>query len=326
MQSKVFHLFFILFMITTPPILAAGEEIEKSPDDKQRERLQLFHKMQSVTGVPWYYLAAVNRFEHNIRKSEGDSLISLQISPSKWSGFLNPVSNDQQPASIQFFNGMGKDGNGDHLADSENGTDVLYTFADYIRQFGYTENDIRIALWEYYKRDKTVQIISAIANIYRTYGKLDLEEHAFPIPKRFNYTYHNTWGDSRGWGGHRIHEGTDIFADYGTPVRSTRYGYIEIMGWNRYGGWRIGIRDLDNVYHYYAHLSGFNDELEVGDVVQPGEVIGHVGSSGYGKPGTSGKFPPHLHYGMYKDNGKDEWSFDPYPHLKHWEKDNDGGA
>ena len=28
---------------------------------------------------------------------------------------------------------------------------------------------------------------------------------------------------------------------------------------------------------------------------------GGVGSSGYGPPGTSGKFPPHLHYGMYKD-------------------------
>jgi peptidoglycan LD-endopeptidase LytH len=45
-----------------------------------------------------------------------------------------------------------------------------------------------------------------------------------------------------------------------------------------------------------------------------------VGSSGYGPPGTSGKFPPHLHYGMYKDNGFTEWSFDPYPHLKMWER------
>lgn len=37
-------------------------------------------------------------------------------------------------------------------------------------------------------------------------------------------------------------------------------------------------------------------------------------------PGTSGKFPPHLHYGMYKDNGYTEWSFDPYPYLKQWER------
>ncbi|NEU03096.1 peptidase M23, partial [Escherichia coli] len=49
-------------------------------------------------------------------------------------------------------------------------------------------------------------------------------------------------------------------------------------------------------------------------------VIGSVGSSGYGPPGTAGKFPPHLHYGMYKDNGRTEWSFDPYPHLRAWER------
>jgi len=27
-----------------------------------------------------------------------------------------------------------------------------------------------------------------------------------------------------------------------------------------------------------------------------------------------------LHYGMYKDNGKNEWSFDPYPQLRTWER------
>jgi len=27
-----------------------------------------------------------------------------------------------------------------------------------------------------------------------------------------------------------------------------------------------------------------------------------------------------LHYGMYKDNGSREWSFDPYPFLRKWER------
>ena len=92
------------------------------------------------------------------------------------------------------------------------------------------------------------------------------------------------------------------------------------MGWNDYGGWRVGIRDMHNTYHYYAHLSGFNKEVKEGDIVEPGTVIGYVGSSGYGKEGTSGRFPPHLHYGMYKYNGRTEWAFDPYPYLKIWEK------
>ncbi|MBD2786716.1 peptidase M23, partial [Xenorhabdus sp. 3] len=44
------------------------------------------------------------------------------------------------------------------------------------------------------------------------------------------------------------------------------------------------------------------------------------GSTGYGPPGTAGKFPPHLHFGIYKDNGYTEWAFDPYMHLSLWER------
>ena len=32
-------------------------------------------------------------------------------------------------------------------------------------------------------------------------------------------------------------------------------GYVEALGWNQYGGWRIGIRSFDHKrYYYYAHL------------------------------------------------------------------------
>ena len=85
------------------------------------------------------------------------------------------------------------------------------------------------------------------------------------------------------------------------------------MGWNEYGGWRIGIRDNHNTYHYFAHLAYFDKGIKEGDIVEPGTLLGFVGSTGYGKEGTSGKFPPHLHYGLYKYNGKTEWAFDPYP-------------
>ena len=126
---------------------------------------------------------------------------------------------------------------------------------------------------------------------------------------------------SRGWGGRRMHEGTDLFASYSVPVKSTTFGKVEVMGWNDYGGWRIGIRDVNNTYHYYAHLSGYTKDLKEGDILEPGTIIGYVGSSGYGKQGTSGKFPPHLHYGMYKYNGRVEWAYDPFPSLKRWEQE-----
>ena len=41
----------------------------------------------------------------------------------------------------------------------------------------------------------------------------------------------------------------------GTPIIAVESGIIEQLGWNQYGGWRIGIRSFDGKrYYYYAHL------------------------------------------------------------------------
>ncbi|XPD22744.1 M23 family metallopeptidase [Bacillus haimaensis] len=289
------------------------------------KRNELYTKMQSITQIPWHYFAAVDQYERNIRRARRDipkatGVIGIYYKPEIWAGPLNPNPKDTNPSSIQFFSGVGQDGNGDGVADSTNDEDVLYTFATYLQSYGTDKENLKIALWDYYQRDKTVGLIMGHLKLYQTYQTLKLDKHAFPLPIRSNFSYKNTWGDARGWGGRRMHEGTDIFASYGVPVRSTCYGIIEIKGWNKFGGWRIGIRDINNTYHYFAHLNGFAKDLEVGQVVEPGQMIGSVGSSGYGPPGTAGKFPPHLHYGMYKDNGYTEWSFDPFPHLKSWER------
>jgi murein DD-endopeptidase MepM/ murein hydrolase activator NlpD len=312
-------------------VRAASPELTKA-ETQAREQKLLFEHMQAITGVPWYYLAAIDQYERSIHKSKKKTKdlsvpqnltqkTGIVFSPEAWSGFLNPNPEDTNPKTISFFGGLGKDGDGDGKAERNNDLDIVYTMASYLSGFGYTEDDIRIALWHYYAREKNVDIISQLATIYQHHNHLHLTGNAFPVPLHYNYSYRSTWGDPRGWGGRRIHEGTDIFADYGTPVRATQHGVIEIMGWNPYGGWRIGIRDINCIYHYYAHLNGFNKKFKVGDVVKPGDVIGYVGSSGYGKPGTAGKFPPHLHYGIYRDNGKAEYSYDPYPLLKNWERE-----
>ncbi|CRK81597.1 M23 family metallopeptidase [Neobacillus massiliamazoniensis] len=289
------------------------------------ERMRLYKKVETVTQIPWYYLAAIDQYERSIRLSrkdlpKPDRLIGIYIPPERWAGLTNPNPNDKNPLTIQFFNGIGVDGNGDRKASLKNDEDVLYAIAHYLLSYGVDNDNLKIGLWNYYHRDKSVGIIVGTAKVYRHFGRLDLDNRVFPMPIRSNHTYRSTWGDARGWGGRRIHEGTDIFADYGVPVRATNYGIIEMKGWNKFGGWRVGIRDINNTYHYFAHLSGFAKDLHVGQIVEPGMVIGSVGSSGYGPPGTSGKFPPHLHYGMYKDNGYTEWSFDPYPHLALWER------
>ncbi|MEI2356815.1 M23 family metallopeptidase [Mesobacillus zeae] len=311
---------FSLCLNTLPSIgFADGRE------DMHEKRMELYRQVEAATQIPWYYIAAVDQYERNVREARRDlpdpsGTAAIYIKPEEWSGLLNPNHSDNNPASIQFFQGTGFDGNGDGKAQLENDEDVLHAFAQQLLSFGTSHDNIRIGLWNYYHRDKAVGIIMDKAKIYKHFGRLDLDSHAFPVPLRSNHSYKNTWGDARGWGGRRIHEGTDIFAGYGVPVRATGYGIVEMKGWNKYGGWRVGIRDINNNYHYYAHLSGFSEDLKTGQVVKPGQVIGGVGSSGYGPPGTSGKFPPHLHYGMYKDNGYSEWSFDPYPHLRMWER------
>ncbi|WP_425457427.1 M23 family metallopeptidase [Bacillus marasmi] len=293
--------------------------------DLYARRMELYKKVEAATNIPWYYLAAIDQYERNVRLARRDipkaeGVTGIYFKPEIWAGLTNPNMNDDNPTSIIFFDGIGYDGNGDGKANILDDEDVLFAFANYLLSYGIDQENLKIGLWEYYHRDKSVSIIMGKAQLYQHFNRLALEDHAFPLPLRSNYSYRSTWGDARGWGGRRIHEGTDIFAGYGVPVRATSYGIIEMKGWNKFGGWRIGIRDINNNYHYFAHLSGFAKDLKVGQIVEPGMVIGGVGSSGYGPPGTSGKFPPHLHYGMYKDNGITEWSYDPHPHLRLWER------
>lgn len=322
-MRKAILLFFVFLL--SCPILQTHASENQEKDDPYAKRMELYKKMEAIYQIPWHYIAAVDQYERNIRSARKDlpkttGYTGIYITKEKWAGILNPEQDDTTPLSISFFGGVGVDGNGDGCADRLNDEDVLNAFSQYIVQYGVDEDNFKIGLWEYYKRDKTVSIIMGKAKIYNQFGTLDLEKHAFPVPLSSNHSYRSTWGDARGWGGRRIHEGTDIFADYGVPVRATSFGIIEMKGWNEYGGWRIGIRDINNNYHYFAHLSGFAKDISVGSIVEPGMLIGGVGSSGYGPPGTSGKFPPHLHYGMYKDNGFTEWSFDPFAHLRLWER------
>lgn len=288
-------------------------------------RLELFEQMSAATGIPWFRLAAIDQYERTIASSKtkaGENparLTGFVIPPAVWCGPLNPDQKDTSPSSITFFGGFGRDGSGDGIADPENDVDLLYSMAAHVLHYGTSASDFNIAVWEYYRNGRASQRIGQFSKLYEHFGRLDLTGSAFPLPLGNNFSYRSTWGTGRSWGGARIHEGTDLFAPHGMPVRSTCFGIVETKGWNRYGGWRIGIRDIQNRYHYYAHLSGYDKSVEAGDFVVPGQTVGWVGSSGYGKPGTQGKFPPHLHYGIYKDRGTAEWAFDPYPLLKQWE-------
>lgn len=123
-----------------------------------------------------------------------------------------------------------------------------------------------------------------------------------PIAKGYSYSHYDDFGNSRSYGFRRKHLGHDIMGSIGTPVVAVESGIVENVGWNQYGGWRIGIRSFDKRrYYYYAHLRKdhpFNDVYE-GKVVKAGDVIGYLGMTGYSKTENVNNINvPHLHFGM----------------------------
>ena len=124
-----------------------------------------------------------------------------------------------------------------------------------------------------------------------------------PVAEGFGYSHCDDFGFSRSFGFSRKHRGNDLMGGLGTPIIAVESGVVEAMGWNRYGGWRIGIRSFDSKrYYYYAHLQKDNpyaEDLAVGDTVEAGDVIGFMGRTGYSdKENVNNIGTVHLHFGL----------------------------
>lgn len=124
-----------------------------------------------------------------------------------------------------------------------------------------------------------------------------------PIAEGYSYSHYDDFGASRSFGFQRKHLGNDLLGSPGTPIVAVEGGTVEALGWNRYGGWRVGIRSHDRKrYYYYAHLlkdKPFAAGLTVGQTVNPGDVIGFMGRTGYSdQENTNNIEINHLHFGV----------------------------
>ena len=124
-----------------------------------------------------------------------------------------------------------------------------------------------------------------------------------PVAAGYGYSHCADFGASRSFGYRRRHLGNDLMGALGTPIVAVEGGVVEALGWNRYGGWRVGIRALDSKrYYYYAHLrkdTPFAPGLEVGQTVQAGDLIGYMGRTGYSDTENVNNIETvHLHFGM----------------------------
>lgn len=124
-----------------------------------------------------------------------------------------------------------------------------------------------------------------------------------PIAKNYGFSHYDDFGNSRSYGYKRVHLGNDLMGSIGTPIIAVESGIVEAIGWNQYGGWRIGIRSFDKKrYYYYAHLRKnhpYAKDLKEGQIVKAGDVIGYLGMTGYStKENVNNINVPHLHFGM----------------------------
>jgi murein DD-endopeptidase MepM/ murein hydrolase activator NlpD len=90
----------------------------------------------------------------------------------------------------------------------------------------------------------------------------------------------------RSW---RTHAGIDFAAPTGTRVRAAGDGVVAFAGRDGGYGNLVVLRHRGPVSTAYAHLSRFAPGLRVGQRVVQGDIIGHVGATGW----ATG---PHLHY------------------------------
>lgn len=90
----------------------------------------------------------------------------------------------------------------------------------------------------------------------------------------------------------RPHLGIDFAAKRGTPIHSIGNGRVIFCGRDHGYGNAIVIRYSRKYKTLYGHMEKFAKGMHVGELVQRGQIIGYIGSTGW----STG---PHLHFEMY---------------------------
>lgn len=120
------------------------------------------------------------------------------------------------------------------------------------------------------------------------------------VPVRLDDNY----GAARSGG--RRHQGLDLLAPRGTPIVAAAGGVVSKLGHHPRGGNCLWVTATDGSTYYYAHLDRFATDLDGGESVEAGDLLGYVGTTGNAAGG-----PPHLHFEVHR-HGE---ATNPYPLL-----------
>ena len=123
-------------------------------------------------------------------------------------------------------------------------------------------------------------------------------------------------------GAAEFHDGVDLAAPAGAPVRATAAGRVTFAGggaalgpaWRRYGR-VLGIRHGDGFITIFGHLEA--TEIRAGQSVERGQRIGTVGATGW-------SVEPNLHYGVLRRRSDGSYEpVDPRIHILDYRWDNE---
>ena len=129
----------------------------------------------------------------------------------------------------------------------------------------------------------------------------------FPVAGPVSYT--DDWHDARFGPPFHLHQGTDIFAARGTPIRAMDDGVVSFTD-GGLGGKGAYLNAVNGTSYYMAHLNGYPRDVSSGSRVEQGQVIGYVGSTGNAEGGS-----PHLHFEIRPGGGD---ATNPKPILDRW--------
>ena len=106
-----------------------------------------------------------------------------------------------------------------------------------------------------------------------------------------------------------LHQGTDIFAARGTPVRAPFPGVVRFED-GGLGGKAAYVTEANGTFYYMAHLDSYSPKFRNGSPVKQGDVVGFVGDTGNAQGGAT-----HLHFEVHPGGGA---AVDPKPLLDGW--------
>ena len=109
----------------------------------------------------------------------------------------------------------------------------------------------------------------------------------------------------------RGHDGVDIAANIGTPVRAAHDGVVRWVETRSDAQWihpELIVQHQDNVYIRYYHIDRI--QVQFGDTVKQGQTLAYVAYTGHAGPNAAGVYTgrPHLHM---ETRDRSRRSFDP---------------